>query len=226
MPSLRATIIFGMAFFAGTYCGAETIKLRNGQTVEGKILKEQKDSILVDVGIGMPVTYFRDEIKDIAAEKTAASDQATQAQVSSQADGLEARAVGLIDEGKMDQGVELLRQALALDPNPQRHMNYGSILFGNGVEAFKQGKADEGKKILQESEAQLKKAIEGFTKSSGDPSNEFAAAQAYFLLGEMHANAFADPAQAKTYYEKAVALAAHDGAKAALAKPASNSQNP
>lgn len=191
---------------------AEVIRLKSGQKVEGKILKVEKDRILVDAGIEMPVTYFKDEIKEVLPDPP--TDAAALNDQMAQADRLEAKAVELIDENRMDQGLELIKQALTIYPTPHRHMNYGSILFGNGVELYKKERQDEGKAILKQSEEELKKAIQGF-----DPAKEgLFIAQAYFLLGEMYKNAFADSAQAKEFYQKSVSLADHDGAKSALSK--------
>ncbi|MBI4308977.1 MAG: hypothetical protein HY591_01455 [Candidatus Omnitrophica bacterium] len=200
---------------------AEIIKLKSGQVVEGKVLKEESASILVDVGIGTPVTYFRDEIKEMAPDpKPPAQAQAQDARL--RADALESQAVELIDADKMDQGLDLIAQAMALDPLPQRRMNYGSILFGNGVALFKKGRLDEGRSVLRQSEQQLNKAIAAFDQNKDTAF----LGQIYFLLGEMYANAFADAAKALEFYKKAVSLAGHDGAKAALEKFAQDSQNP
>ena len=190
---------------------AELIKLKSGQSVEGKIITQDKDKILVDIGIDTPVTYFRDEIKEIAApaviEETIQDPQAHL-----NADAMEAKAVELIDAGQMDQGLEAMRQAIALDATPQRHFNYGSILFGNGVSRFKKGMIEEAKKILLKAQDELDKAISGF-----DPENDTSViAQAYFLSGEIQSKAFDDTAKAKVYYQKAISAADHDGAKAAL----------
>ncbi len=204
---------FVAVLFLTTPVQAETIKLHSGQTVEGKILKQNKNSVLVDAGVDTPLTYFRDEIKEILPDPSPPA-PVQDPQVRAQADALEANAVELIDQDKMDQGLELIRQAIALDPSAQRHLNYGSILFGNGVALYKKGDLDQGKKVLRQSEEQLNKAIAGFNK---DTEAAFIA-QAYFLLGEMHANAFADIAKAKEHYSKAVFLSDHDGAKSALAK--------
>lgn len=45
---------------------AESIRLKSGRTVEGKILTQTDDSITIDVGIGVPVTYYLDEIENIS----------------------------------------------------------------------------------------------------------------------------------------------------------------
>ncbi len=189
---------------------AENIRLKSGQTVSAKLLKEETDSILVDAGIGTPVTYFRDEIIEILPDDVAKP----VVLAGPQADALEAKGLEFIDADKMDQGLNMIKQAIELDPTPIRYMNYGSILFGNGVELFKKGQIDDAKKTLKACEEQLQKAIAGFDKTK---DNAFLA-QSYFLLGEMHNNAFADPLKAKTYYERALSYFDHDGAKAALAK--------
>ena len=214
MARSLGTLLCCVCFLASVPAGAETIKLYSGQSVQGKILKEEKDSILVDAGVDTPVTYFRDEIKAILPDEKVQPPAAVDPQLRAQADALEAQALELIDADQMDKGLAMVRQAVALDPTPQRHMNYGSILFGNGVALFKQAQAEEGKKILRLCEEQLHKAIEGFNK---DKDAVFLA-QAYFLLGEMYNNAFADPAKAKEFYSTALTFSDHDGAKAALAK--------
>lgn len=209
---MRIAVLFLFLLSVPAVCRAEVIKLKSGQTVEGKVLKQDKDSIQVDAGVDMPVTYFRDEIKqilpDTAAQPAAAPDAAAHA------DALEARAVELIDAGKMDDGMALEEQAIAIDPAAQRHMNYGSILFGNGVALFKQGQQEQGKDVLRRAEEELKKAIAGFDSTK----DAVFLGQTYFLLGEMYANAFGDARQAGDYYRKAVSLSGHDGAKAALAR--------
>ncbi len=192
---------------------AETIKLKSGQTIHAKVLKEDKDSIVVDAGIDTPVTYFLDEIKEILPDEELPAPP-VDPKIGAAADVLESQALDLIDAQKMEEGLALMRQAIAQDPNPTRYMNYGSVLFGNGVELFKNGLEDQGKKVLRQSEEQLNKAIAGFDKTR---DNLFLS-QAYFLLGEMYRNAFGDPAKAKELYTQCLAFADHDGAKAALAQ--------
>ncbi len=43
---------------------AETIELKSGKIVEGKIVDETADWIKVDMGVGVIVTYYKDELKD------------------------------------------------------------------------------------------------------------------------------------------------------------------
>ncbi len=187
---------------------AEVIFLKSGAHVEGKILKEDRNSVVIDAGVDMPITYFRDEIKSI--EK----DMPFDALAVKQADELEAKAVELIDGEQMSQGLDLMRQALILAPNAQRHMNYGSILFGNGVKLFKDDKKEQGRKVLHQAEEELNKAAVSFDKSK----DAFFMAQCFYLLGEMYANAFEDKPKARDYYQEAVDLAGHPGAQKALEK--------
>ena len=139
----------------------------------------------------------------------------TQAQkFRSQADALEDKATEAIDEGQITQGLDLMVQAIRLDPSSLRFMNYGSVLFGNGVAAFKESGPQKGTEILREAEAQLHKAIEGF-----DPNkDQVYLSQCYFLLGEMYRNAFDDKMKAREYYQKAASLNDYTGARDALNK--------
>ncbi len=131
-----------------------------------------------------------------------------------QADQLENQAVELIDNDRMTEGLKLMKKAIDIDPAPMRHMNYGSILFGNGVADYKDGRQEQASATLKQAQDELNQAINGF-----DPKQEGAfLGQAYFLLGEISLNAFSDKTQAKTFYRKALSYYDNEGAKAALAK--------
>lgn len=208
MRSLTGALIAVFSITSASPGAAEVIFLKSGTHVEGKILKEDSSSVVVDAGVDMPITYYKDEIKSI--ERDLPYDPLA----SKQADSLEARAVELIDDGQMNQGLDLMRQALILAPSPQRHMNYGSILFGNGVKLYKEDKKEQGRNILRQAEEELNKAAASFDKTK-DP---FFMAQCFYLLGEMYANAFDDKVKAKDYYQEAIDLAGHAGAQKALAK--------
>ncbi len=197
-------------FFFAAPVLAETIQLKSGQKVEGKILQETKDAVVVDAGVGAPLTYFKDEIKAILPdEQFSALENAFRTQ---QADQMENQAVAAVDAGRMDKGLSLMRQAIALDPVPSRQLNYGSILFGNGVSLFKSGQKDKGQKVLAEAREQLLNAVDGFDKTK----DVMFLGQAYFLLGEIERNGFADAPKAKEYYKKSLSFYDHEGAKAAL----------
>ena len=132
----------------------------------------------------------------------------------SQADAIEDKAAQAIDDGNMDQGLGFMEQAIKLDATPLRYMNYGSILFGNGVAVFKDSDKEKGKAILHKAEVQLSKAIAGFNPKQ----DQTYLSQCYFLLGEMYLNAFGDRFKAREYYQKSANLSDYSGAKDALNK--------
>ena len=193
--------------------GAEVLELKSGQRIEGKVLQETKDAYVVDAGVGTPLTYFKDEVKAVLPD-TNTPLLNNPAQISQQADAMENQAVTAIDAGQMDKGLSLMRQAIALDPAPSRYLNYGSVLFGNGVSVFKGGQTDKAKEILSNARTQLLKAADGFNKTT----DAMFLAQTYFLLGEIARNGFNDAAKAKELYQKSLSLYDHEGAKAALAQ--------
>ena len=131
-----------------------------------------------------------------------------------EADNLQDKAAQAMDDGNIDQALGFMIQAIALDPSPQRRMNYGSILFGNGVAVFKDSDQTKGKEILHLAEIQLNKAIDSFNPNT----DQVNLAQCYFLLGEMYKNAFGDKEKAIGYYKKASSLSEFTGAKDALGK--------
>jgi len=134
--------------------------------------------------------------------------------IKSQADDIEDQAAQAIDDGDMSKGMDLMVHAVALDPTPIRRMNYGSMLFGNGVEIFKGSDQHLGQEVLRQAETQLLQAIQGF-----DPNkDQVYLSQCYYLLGEMYVNAFGDKVKAKAYYTKSAALSEFSGAKDALSK--------
>ena len=204
--SLKGILAIAFMLTSASPSAAEVIFLKNGKHIEGKIVKEDSKSVVIDVGIELPVTYYRDEIRGI--EKEFPVDPLAV----SQADAMEAKAVELIDQGKMSEGLDLMRQALVLAPSAQRHMNFGSILFGNGVMLFKNGQQEQGRNMLRQSEEALTKALAAFDKER----DAFFMAQCFYLLGEMYSHAFQDEAKAKDYYTEAVALVSHPGATKAL----------
>ncbi|MDD5585050.1 MAG: hypothetical protein PHV55_08355, partial [Candidatus Omnitrophica bacterium] len=56
--------VMSIVFFSVSCVYAETIKLKNGKTVEGKILEKNSSSIKVDIS-GLSITYYVDEIENI-----------------------------------------------------------------------------------------------------------------------------------------------------------------
>ncbi len=130
----------------------------------------------------------------------------------SQADDLEDKSAQAIDDGNMDQGLDLMVRSIRLDPTPMRHLIYGSILFGNGVAIFKDSDQKKGIETLRLAEAQLLKAINGFNPNK----DQVYLGQCYFMLGEIYLNALGDKFKARGYYQKAVDLNDYPGARDAL----------
>mgnify|MGYP001562363358 CR=1 FL=1 len=62
----KFALIIGILFLTAHTAAAESIRLKSGRTVEGEILTRTDDSITIDVGIGVPVTYYLDEIENIS----------------------------------------------------------------------------------------------------------------------------------------------------------------
>ena len=129
-----------------------------------------------------------------------------------QASHLEQEAIELISKDRMDEGLSKMRAALALEPTGSRHLNYGSILFGNGTAIFKSGDLKQGKAVLKEAEGELRSAIDLF-----DPSqNATQISQCYFLLGEIYAHALKDSVRAKEFYEQSLSYYDNGQSKEAL----------
>jgi tetratricopeptide (TPR) repeat protein len=207
--------------FSATSAWAETITLKSGKVVEGKIVDRDSRSIQLDVGLDFPITYYLDEIKTIseapskpaAAPSVSGSTLAASDEQAHKADDIEQQGLGLIDDGHMDQGVKLLREAIKIDPQANRYLNLGSILFGNGVALQKQGQSDEAAQTFKEAEDQLQQAIKRF-----DPNGETTfLSEAYNLLGAIYANGFNDKTKAKAFYEKSLSFYDNPEAKRGLA---------
>ncbi|MCF7871103.1 MAG: hypothetical protein K9L95_03850 [Candidatus Omnitrophica bacterium] len=60
-------VVFFLCFLPSLL--AETITLKSGKKIEGNIIEETAEYIKVDFS-GVPLTYYREEISDIEAEKT------------------------------------------------------------------------------------------------------------------------------------------------------------
>jgi tetratricopeptide (TPR) repeat protein len=132
--------------------------------------------------------------------------------IKAQADDLEDKSAQAIDDGNMDQGLDLMVRAIHLDPSPARYMIYGSILFTNGMAALKGSDQNKGIEILRQAEGQLHNAIAGFNPIK----DQVYLGQCYFLLGEMYRNAFGDKNKARGYYRQSVELNDYPGARDAL----------
>jgi tetratricopeptide (TPR) repeat protein len=209
----KTVLIFSFIFLSSFSAIADTLILKSGKTVQGAIRERTAKSIQIDVGLDFPITYYPDEVKDIILDNQINdADKPASVKNALQADAIEGQGLDLIEAGKMDEGIVLLRKAIALDPKANRHLNLGTILSGNGVALFKQGDKKAAVKTLKESEGEIKDAIKMF-----DPKQEsIFLSQAYYLLGEMYAKGFENPVGAKEYYEKSIVFYSNPAAERGL----------
>lgn len=62
---MRFILLILSVFFFSTIAHAETLILNSGEMIEGTVLEENEDMIKMDTGLGVPITYYKDEIKSI-----------------------------------------------------------------------------------------------------------------------------------------------------------------
>ena len=212
----RAILILSVIPVSSSFAVADTIILKSGKTVQGIIRERNAKSIRLDVGLDFPITYYLDEVKDIVSDNpsdgTDHRNKTASVKNVAQADAFEQQGLDLIEAGKMDEGIALLRKAIALDPKANRHLNLGAVLSGNGVALFKKDDKKEAVKIFKESEDEIKNAIKLF-----DPEQEsIFLSQAYYLLGEMYAQGFENTVGARDYYEKSISFYKNPAAERGL----------
>ena len=75
---LRMALTVLMVFVSVSTASAEVLKFKSGKTLEGKVVEETDTYIKLDTGIGIPLTYYKDELVDApaaaGAEKNLASE--------------------------------------------------------------------------------------------------------------------------------------------------------
>lgn len=67
IPRNRIFIFFAATFLLAGTARAETIRLKSGLVIEGIIVGRTEDSVKIDTGLGIPITYYLDEIENILA---------------------------------------------------------------------------------------------------------------------------------------------------------------
>lgn len=65
---MKIYLLFLLMFLFNFSVKADTVHLKSGKTVEGKIIKETDDYIKIET-MGFPITYFKDTIKEIIKEE-------------------------------------------------------------------------------------------------------------------------------------------------------------
>lgn len=108
------------------------------------------------------------------------------------------KGIDLINDGRFDEGLELIKSATEIAPEiPEWHMNYGSLLMMKGQQDYsRSGNIQERDKVFRDVEAELLRAIELFGDKHA-PSKS----HCYFLLGDTYFYVFSDKVKAKHYYE-------------------------
>ncbi len=110
--------------------------------------------------------------------------------------------ITLIQEGKMNEGLALMKKATELTPeDPGWHMNYGSMLYSQGSSLLKGGSLDESLPLIKEAEKELVLAAQLF---EGQKGQNISAGQCYFLLGDIYYYVLEDKMKAKDFYVKSV----------------------
>ena len=108
--------------------------------------------------------------------------------------------IQLIQKGKIDEGLFLMKQAIQAAPeDASLHMNYGSMLFMKGQQIFQSGNKQEADVILKEAEEELLLAADLFKTS-----DFMLISQCYFLIGDIYFYAFNNKNQAKIFYQKSL----------------------
>ncbi len=215
----RIVPVLLMMFVFSSHCwAADTIKLKSGKSVQGKIVERNSRTVQIDIGLDVPITYYTDEIADILEDSPVKSQPSSQSKGPavnpdrSRADTIEQQGLSAVEQGDTQGGLIFMREALRLDPQASRHLNLGMILFGNAVSLQKQNKADEARDIFHEAEKEILQALELF-----DPQGETTfISQAYNLLGDMYANAYNDKSKAQAFYEKSLSFFDNPAAKRGL----------
>ncbi len=194
---------------------SDSIILKSGKKVQGTIEARTDKFIQVNVGLDFPITYYLDEVKDIVSDQNSVDSKQTKppsVDIVQQADDLEQQGLSAIDDGRMDEGLALLRKAVALHPRANRHLNLGTILSGNGVALFKKGLKAEAAVVFKDSERELQEAVKLF-----DPKTEsIFLSQAYFLLGELYAQGMQDQKEARKFYQKSISFYPNSAAERGL----------
>jgi tetratricopeptide (TPR) repeat protein len=111
------------------------------------------------------------------------------------------KAMALFNEGKMDEGLALLKQATQIAPEDASwHMNYGSMLFSKGGIMYKRGEKQESIGVFEEAEEELLLAITLFKEEK----ENILKSHCYYLIGDIHFYPFEDKDKAKTFYQKSL----------------------
>jgi len=164
-------VLIGALFLSVSSASAETIVLKSGKTVEGKIIEKTDKFVKIDFH-GVELTYFNDEIQSIEKEKlNVASPQRESSSVNaSPAEEIVNRGIEYARVGNYDEGIAEFNKAITIDPNNvNAYYNRGTVYFNKGN--FDQAILDFNKAIEIEpkaSNAYLNRSAAYFGKGNYD----------------------------------------------------------
>ena len=66
-------IIYFIFFACPDFSLADSLELKSGKIIEGQIVEQNSDTVKIDAGVGVAVTYYRDEIEKVNGEPFSAA---------------------------------------------------------------------------------------------------------------------------------------------------------
>ena len=164
--------IFLIAILMPMFSFADTIELKSGKIIEGKIVEETTDSIKFDAGIGVVITYYKDELKDykksdidqkeVSLPPVFTKDELTPEQRKDFEENYITTGVAEIDLASKDAGVKMR------PPNAEELTDAADKLFKNGRVQEALAKAQEA--IDQDKEyLPAYRAMADMLQESGSP---------------------------------------------------------
>jgi tetratricopeptide (TPR) repeat protein len=115
------------------------------------------------------------------------------------------QAAELVQQGKLDDSLIILRQAIAIAPKePDMHMNYATVLFVKGQQFFQFGHNDKTKKIFKEAQDELITAIKLYKARPDRDIKDSSKSQCYFLLGDIYYYIYKNDTRAKSLYMRSL----------------------
>jgi len=238
------TILLAIAFFLPSFIFAETIVLKSGKTVEGKLIEKTDKYIKIDFQ-GVPLTYFLDEIESIdgikqalVAEKEREPSAKSPSDLPYSKESMEQGQKGAeyFKQGNFKEAIPYFQQAIQLDPNNftaywSLGISYNSLgdhkqaikIYEKGIKSapkysalFYTGIAGEYNQ-LQEYNKAIDAASDSIKHKPGNPQPYMMLGQAYYMLK--------DYKQARENLNKALELANEqkefqliEGIKSAISK--------
>jgi len=124
---------------------AETIVLKSGKTVEGKLIEKTDKYIKIDFQ-GVPLTYYLDEVESVdevkqdfplKEGKKLPQENNLSSIVTNEAKVYFQRGIVDFQQGNMSQAVSSFNKAIEISPN------YANAYYNRGVAYFKSNKFDE-----------------------------------------------------------------------------------